>query len=287
MGVENLSVALYDADKNALRFDHNIEHGVELEPHMLSLDNEKSFTVYSYLHNEVILMNDVKEEYSRYIKGVNAMTGDIMFSTLFVPLAVEGDTIGVVTVQAKEKNTYTENHKVLLQTLASYLAIALRNATKTKQLDKLNQLLKKKSEHDGLTGIPNRRLFDETYERLWVDAMEHEQPIGVMIIDIDNFKSFNDKYGHLVGDEVVKSVANILEDNLRDNAFASRYGGDEFTVLLPNTTSKKAEQYDKRVRSALLNVNKELGIKSLVTISAGIAITAPTSFEQKEKLIYH
>ncbi len=287
MNAEGLYVGLFDEKENALRFDWYIEKGKKLDSFTLSLDNQKSWMVWSYLNKQAIKINDIEKEYKKYIKGLAATRGELMHSAMYAPLMVEGEVIGVFSIQAKEKNVYNDVHKDLLQTLASYLAIAIKNATKTKQLAKLNEMLKEKSEHDGLTGIPNRRLFDEIYEKLWTQSLNNEEELSVMIIDIDNFKDFNDQYGHLIGDEVVKSVAELLSKQKRDHHdFVARYGGDEFIAILPNSTKEDAEIFANKLRESLLVVNENLDIDTKVTISIGIASMVPSVDESKQKLIY-
>jgi len=287
MNAEGLYVGLYDEQENALRFDWYIERGKKLDSFTLSLENEKSWMVWSYLNKQTIKINDVEKEYKKYIKGIASTRGERMYSAMYAPLMVEGEVIGVFSIQAKEKNTYTEVHIDLLQTLASYLAIAIKNATKTKQLAKLNKMLKTKSEHDGLTGIPNRRLFDEIYEKCWNESLIQQSELSVMIIDIDNFKDFNDQYGHLIGDEVVKSVADILAKQKRsEEDFVARYGGDEFIAILPNSKREDAETFANSLRESLLVVNKNLDIDTEVTVSIGIASMVPSSEDSKQRLIY-
>lgn len=287
MNAEGLYVGLFDEKENALRFDWYIERGEKLDSFSLTLDNQKSWMVWSYLNKKTIKINDIEKEYKKYIKGIAATRGELMHSAMYAPLIVEGEVIGVFSIQAKDKNVYNDVHKDLLQTLASYLAIAIKNATKTKQLAKLNKMLKTKSEHDGLTGIPNRRLFDEIYENSWDNSMRQQTELSVMIIDIDNFKDFNDHYGHLIGDEVVKSVANLLSQQKRnEDDFVARYGGDEFIAILPNSKKEDAETFANNLRTSLLKVNKKLDIDTKVTVSIGIASMVPSSEDSKQKLIY-
>ena len=287
MNAEGLYVGLFDKKENALRFDWYIERGRKLDSFTLSLDNKKSWMIWSFLNKKTLKINDIEKEYKKYIKGIAATRGELMHSAMYAPLMVEGEVIGVFSIQAKGKNAYTDVHKDLLQTLASYLAIAIKNATKTKQLAKLNKILKTKSEHDGLTGIPNRRLFDEKCNNLCTESLNHQREISVMIIDIDDFKDFNDQYGHLVGDEVVKSVAEILAKQKRnEHDFVARYGGDEFIAILPNTVKEDAVVFADAFRNSLLTVNKKLNIDTRVTVSIGIASTIPTEKESKKKLIY-
>ncbi|MBN2267804.1 MAG: diguanylate cyclase [Acholeplasmataceae bacterium] len=278
MNAESLGVGLYVPEANALRFDLFIEKGQALDPFDLSLDNKKSWSVFSFLNRQTIKINDIEKEYQKYIEGFAATRGNLNYSAMYAPLTVEGEVIGVFSIQAKEKNAYSDNDKDLLQTLASYLAIAIRNIMKTAELAKLNDKLKILSERDGLTGVANRRLYDEMFPKMWNSCIDLDCPLTLMIVDIDNFKDFNDHYGHMTGDEVIKKVASLLSDGRRDEEdFVARYGGDEFIVLLPKCDLDEANNLAKKLQQDLHFINENLNIKKEVTISIGIATTKPNS----------
>lgn len=287
MNAEGLYVGLFDEEANALRFDWYIEAGEKLGSFNLSLDNKKSWMVWSFLNKQTIKINDIEKEYKNYIEGLAATRGELMHSAMYSPLMVEGEVIGVFSIQAREKNAYTDAHKDLLQTLGAYLAIAIRNAAKTKELAKLNKMLKIKSEHDGLTGIPNRRLFDEKYEHLCIKAVEQQSTLSVLIIDIDNFKEFNDQFGHLVGDQVVVSVAeNLAKQKRNEHDFVARYGGDEFVAVLPNTSKEEAIAFADSFSKSLESINKTLQIERKVTVSIGIACSILQAQDSRKVLLY-
>jgi diguanylate cyclase (GGDEF)-like protein len=208
-----------------------------------------------------------------------------MYSAMYAPLLVEGDVIGVFSIQTKEKNAYTDNDKDLLQTLASYLAIAIRNATKTIQLAELNQTLKNLSEQDGLTGIPNRRLYDDMYDKYWENALAEKNVLTVLMIDVDNFKSYNDQYGHLVGDEVIKKVAKYLYQQKQPDDFVARYGGDEFIMLLPKYNADDIKAYVERLKCGIDELNHEFEPSERVTLSIGMASCIPTDTMRKDDLV--
>ena len=104
---------------------------------------------------------------------------------------------------------------------------------------------------DQLTKLPNRLAFDEDAERLYALAMRHSQPLSMIVMDIDFFKSINDNFGHKTGDDVIKLVAEQIKSNLRKGDIAVRWGGEEFVVLLPQTDLAGSELLAERLRLAV------------------------------------
>ena len=149
----------------------------------------------------------------------------------------------------------------------------------THKLDEANRELTRLSTIDGLTGIANRRHFDEVLAQEWRRAMRNRHPLSLVVIDVDCFKQFNDGYGHQVGDECLKAVAQILADKLRrPSDLAARYGGEEFVGVLPETTEEGAVALAEEVRMTLQNkrISHRFSLVAPhVTISAGVATTIP------------
>ncbi|WP_185954231.1 GGDEF domain-containing protein [Balnearium lithotrophicum] len=152
-----------------------------------------------------------------------------------------------------------------------------------------NNELKILSYIDGLTGIPNRRFFEEQFEREWKRAMRTKRPISLLMIDIDFFKNFNDTLGHLEGDWVLREVARIISENLRkDMDIVARYGGEEFVVVLPETDAKEAKEVAERIRKAIESrciEHPSSKVSKCVTVSIGIATITPEENQSKEILI--
>lgn len=104
---------------------------------------------------------------------------------------------------------------------------------------------------DGLTGLPNRREFDGRISRLTQQSKQTARPLCLVLVDIDHFKKFNDDHGHLVGDHVLRLVASVLKDHVRESDLAARFGGEEFAVLLPETDLPTAEAVANKLREAI------------------------------------
>jgi diguanylate cyclase (GGDEF)-like protein len=156
------------------------------------------------------------------------------------------------------------------------------------RLAESNSLLERLSFLDGLTGVPNRRYFDEYLNREWLRSRRDEQKLTLMMADIDLFKKFNDNYGHQAGDDCLRQVATGLQECLRrPGDLVARYGGEEFAIILPNTdlrgAGKVAERLLKCVRSQ--NIPHEQWDPGLVTISLGVATIQPQPGQEAEAII--
>ncbi len=144
----------------------------------------------------------------------------------------------------------------------------------------LQKELEELSFKDGLTGIFNRRMFDSVMEVEWENAKRSHQPLSLIMLDIDYFKQYNDHYGHVVGDECLKSVANILNKvATRSRDFFARFGGEEFILILPETdemaASKIAERCHQMIFKAQIQHESSL-ISQLLTVSIGISTMIPS-----------
>ncbi len=156
-------------------------------------------------------------------------------------------------------------------------------------LTEANEQLKALSFIDGLTGIANRRTFDEALEREFQVARRKQQPLSLLMIDIDHFKAYNDHYGHPAGDQVLIQVAGIISDQVNRPAdIVSRYGGEEFVVLLPDTPGDGALQVAERIMAAMDHATLEHAASPTaphLTLSIGIATRVPKMQEEEDTLL--
>lgn len=165
------------------------------------------------------------------------------------------------------------------------------------ELITLNKRLGQLSFQDGLTNIANRRLFDQTLDIEWQHARRNQQPISLIVVDIDYFKKYNDHYGHQYGDNCLISVANALcKVPTRSTDLVARYGGEEFVVLLPNTTTKSALEMAEKCRNIVFDQqikHEASSVSDMVTVSIGVSTIIPTVdahpsslFATADKMLY-
>ena len=200
----------------------------------------------------------------------------------FEDFEVEHDfkSIGRKTMLLNARKIYRETNHVEM------ILIAIEDITERK---KAQEQLKLIAFMDGLTGIANRRHFDDTLDLEWRRAMRSAKPISLIIADVDCFKNFNDTYGHLAGDSCLQKIARTIRDSLRRAGnFAARYGGEEFAVILPDTDAEEAYLFAESLREKIENLNIEHTNSTAsknVTASMGVSSTVPKKDSPHDKLI--
>ncbi|PYX94373.1 MAG: hypothetical protein DMG67_01685 [Acidobacteria bacterium] len=162
-------------------------------------------------------------------------------SVLCIPIAYGDTLLGVLNVESRRENAFEQQEVLILRTLADLLATALHNAFVFKNMQQ-------QSITDGLTGIKTRRFFNEALLSEWKRARRSKRPFSVVLLDLDKFKNVNDSKGHLEGDLVLARVGRILEQKSRQSNVVARYGGDEFVILMPETTVDQAHILSERLR---------------------------------------
>jgi diguanylate cyclase len=148
------------------------------------------------------------------------------------------------------------------------------NAFIASSLDVLRQA-KHNAITDALTELGNRYWMQDTFDRELQRALQGDKPACIAMIDIDGFKRFNDRYGHIAGDRVLNSVAKVLRKHLRPTDLVARFGGDEFAAFLPGISLDKARQTAERIREKMIKISPS-SLEMPVTVSIGVTTIAPT-----------
>lgn len=218
---------------------------------------------------ESAIVNEVQND-ERFATHVDELGGGQTRTLIAVPLRARDQVIGVLEVVNKVNGKFEINDLTLLETLAASAAIAINNA-------QLFAKVQRMATTDELTSLRNRRSFFAMAEHEFERAERYDHPISAIMLDIDHFKKVNDTYGHAVGDDVLRVVAQRTQQQVREFDIAGRYGGEEFAIILPQTELCAATQVAKRLRQSV--AEHPIKIKDgyvKVTVSLGVAQSSGT-----------
>jgi diguanylate cyclase (GGDEF)-like protein len=188
-------------------------------------------------------------DYSRYPQALLSSQEKAHIQSMAVfPLKIQERVIGIFSIADQEPRAFPPDKVDFFQQLAPILAGAINNARTYQETQHLNQALVELSRMDGLTGAFNRRYLEERLSEEINRCRRHGGYLGLMMIDVDHFKQINDTFGHGVGDEVLKEVADLIQKSCRNIDIVGRYGGDEFLVILIETTEPEALKIAERIQ---------------------------------------
>lgn len=284
MNLSYFAIGLYDEENYKINYLYTMDRGKKGRKEISLINNDDTFAWKCIKGKNLIVINDISKEFSKYIdqkkyEHLLKLGKNIeLKSLIFCPLIVNRKVIGVMTIQSVEKDAFTPYHVEMVKSLSAYAAIAINNAIKSMELKKLNELLLSLSEKDKLTGVANRRRFDDYIEHIWNASIKEGSSIALLIIDIDYFKQYNDNLGHLEGDKCIVSVANALENLNIKSHFTARYGGDEFMVVLEKCLIDDAVKLAENIKAEIAELNiphKFSKVSDRVTLSIGAAAVIP------------
>lgn len=219
-------------------------------------------------HGQCLLVEGTSSKLQCHCSTASYMVEET-FPYICVPMIAHGETMGILHVchGPDHPRSVRELWEQLTVTTAGKLALELANL-------QLRERLRQQSIRDPLTGLFNRRYLDETLRRELQRAARHRHSVGVIMLDIDHFKQFNDTYGHDGGDTLLRAMGTLLQSYIRGEDMACRYGGEEFTLILPGAnldqTMQRAEQFRQSIKQLLVQHNgRQL---RTITASLGIAV---------------
>ena len=197
---------------------------------------------------------------------------DVAFPSFCIPLTAQSETLGLLHIESQPQSQISgtaisiDSKERLATAMAEQIALALANL-------KLRERLRNQSIRDPLTALFNRRYLEETLERELRRSVRHARPLTVIMLDLDNFKTFNDSFGHAAGDAVLQAAGELLQTFLRKEDIVCRYGGEEFAIVLPEASLEFAVQRSDELRKAFKSLRTQFRDQSVgvVTISVGVA----------------
>lgn len=199
---------------------------------------------------------------------------------LCIPILAQGEALGVLHVQTTDETpSFGESELSFKTTFAEQIGLSIANI-------RLREALRTQSIRDPLTGLYNRRYLEEMLEREIRRAVRAEQSLGILMLDLDHFKRFNDTYGHDAGDAVLRETGWFLAKSIRAEDIVCRFGGEEFVVILPTADLEAARSRAERIRSKLreltvLHQGQSVGV---ITVSVGVA-ALPTHGTSAKELV--
>lgn len=226
--------------------------------------------LFSMIVLAITVLNDILY-YNEVVR-----TGDFTSIGFFFFILAQSTTLAITYAKTFQK---VEAMSTSLKELNNTLEEKVQQRTaelkqSQKELEKANRKLQELSNLDSLTNIPNRRSLDDRFEFVWNKAKQTEEPLTIFMIDVDCFKLYNDTYGHLLGDDILKAVAKTLSTVVKDHdGFLARYGGEEFFVLFENKTEDEAIEITKQLNQAIYDLNIEHQTSTVtdrLTISIGM-----------------
>lgn len=271
-------IALYDEDQGELRYDIFVEGGEMLPPFKARLDSVGIASWVIRNRRPIFVRNwSTEKEQLPFEANIVGVTSQ---SSISVPLIAKDRIVGVLSVQAVQPDAFDLHHLRLLTSIASQAALALENA-------QLHATVHEQAQRDSLTGAFNHGTFIDKLNRTLETARSDKSMVAVVMLDIDKFKSYNDTYGHLVGNDVLRSVVSSIQSHIKSTDVVGRWGGEEFAILLPNVSRAQARLVTERIRQTVAhNVMRDMQNRPIPspTVSQGIAMF-PDDARQLDELI--
>lgn len=212
-----------------------------------------------------------------WVSSVISVLIALIFVILYEPMPIEVKRLAMFTLVAKALFTLVANYRLEASERNSYLHVLKERLRAGSYLED-NQALSQLSMTDPLTNISNRRKFDALLPICWQEAIDKDISLGLLVIDIDHFKAYNDYYGHPQGDECLRKVANTMQESSRESDLVVRFGGEEFVVLMANASPEMVKRAAERIQrsvEALQIPNHGHSKESVVTVSIGVAVLSP------------
>jgi len=267
--VERCSIVSIDASGEVrVRASNDLSYGSELTLNLAKYPEIE----YALTHRTEIVVNDIKRD--PMMEHVREDVQDLEFkSIVVVPIIRNESVIGTFFLRTAHQLPESEADKVLrlCRLVANVSANSLENAILFESLETARYCLEEMAERDGLTGLLNHQTFYTRLEHELSRAKRYDTDLSCIFVDVDDFKQVNDVHGHLAGDDVLKQIARVMRHAARESDIIGRYGGDEFVVVLPQTSSDGATDLARRIHEQVREIRIKPMVSHRVSISVGVA----------------
>ncbi|MGE5586454.1 MAG: diguanylate cyclase [Bacillota bacterium] len=314
IGNESFFVALFDEQAQEIRFEILVDHGVRVASFTRPYPTGKGLTEWVIRSGKPLFIRDSSTD-MEHVPTEAIMLGDKPLSVIAVPLSVQKSVIGVMSVQSYTQR-FEEDHVRIMSTIGTQAAIAIENARLYRELKAKNELLEKSETElkrvnarldrqlaevtrlhriaerlaitDSVTGLFNHRHFQERLTEELARCERYGRYLSLLMVDIDDFKQYNDVLGHPAGDAALKAVARLLTRSVRSTDIVARYGGEEFVVILLEAQKAHALRVAEKIRARIEAYpfpHEDQIPSGRVTVTVGVA-TYPADARTKKDLIY-
>lgn len=212
-------------------------------------------------------------------------------SSLTLPLRAFGRPVGFLFFSSTRKSVYTRKHQRILQLLRNQLSIIIEKSQLMDDLQEANTQLAALAREDSLTGLFNRRHFEEILDLEWRRALRSGSELSLLLLDLDCFKMLNDRYGHEAGDRAIQAVASILKTNAaRAGDLAVRWGGEELLLLLPDISFTEGRRIAEKIRREVLKAaipNRDAPGSGILSVSIGLTSCGPSKQPEAFSTFFH
>jgi diguanylate cyclase (GGDEF)-like protein len=259
-------IALFEEERHEFRYDLFIENGVTLPPFRARSDSI-GITNWVVRNNRPLFVRHWNAE-KEQLPFEGSMVGNVTQSIMSVPLVAKNKIVGVMSVQALEPYAFDQTQLRLVTAIASQAALALENA-------QLHATVNEQAQRDPLTGAYNHGTLIAHLQAAIERAQAAKETVAFIMLDIDRFKQYNDTYGHLIGDDVLRATVEAILSHLKSTDVVGRWGGEEFCVVLPGVTREQARTVAERIKNTVAsNVMRDMHNRPIpsATVSQGMAV---------------
>jgi diguanylate cyclase (GGDEF)-like protein len=236
-------VALYQPQEHTLDIQILIDRDKRYPPEVV--DANQGLSSWIVEHRKPLLIHDLpKEMHELSAKPIMVGEKQLSRSWLGVPMIIENDLIGLLAVASYQPHIFSKTDQLLLEQIAQQAVLSIQNARNYEEVNRQANL-------DSLTGVSNHNHFIERLYEESENALATLTPLSLIMLDIDYFKQYNDTYGHIIGDEVLRITVQAMKSHIKKTDTIGRWGGEEFGIILPNATTTQTNMVANRIRRTL------------------------------------